>query len=165
VARSTVFREFGTKHGLARALVAREADRLLGEIARALAHSRSWDVGLLGAFRATLRAREASPLLAAVLSTDHDDAALLSFLTVRSAPILAEARRLLSTYLRAHHPPRPDVVLEDAVDTLVRAAVSYVLVPELDRDDTAERLLGLAHRLLAAPLDHLAPAHRSSRPG
>jgi AcrR family transcriptional regulator len=149
LSRSTLFREFGGKAGLAHALMSREADRTLGEIAQVLHRACDRDSGLRDALRTAFHTR--NPLLAAVLSTRHGDTSLLPLVTTRAAPILVKARGTLSAFLRPHHPRLPGPVLDEAVDTLVRATLSHLTVPELDRERAVHRLHLLACCLLDVP--------------
>jgi AcrR family transcriptional regulator len=148
ISRSTLFREFGDKDGLGRALVLREAERVLAQVSEVLREARGWDVGLLAAIATTLRARDHSPLIAAVLDTRHADTTLLPLLTTRGAPFLPRARAVLADYLGAHHPRLSAAALDDAVDTLVRTTLSHLVAPEPDRDATIHRLHRLAQQLL-----------------
>ncbi len=156
MSRATIYREFGDKGGLARALVAREADQLLLRTRQELEGSRSWQSGLLGALEILLGAREDQPLIGAVLEGRHGNTDLLPLLTTRSGRLLAGARALLTVYLRAHHPQLDRDTLDDIADALVRATMSHLATPAPDGSDTADRLHRLAQRLLLG-----VPAPRS----
>lgn len=80
VSRQTLYNEFGSKEGLARALVRRETDNCLAGVARALSHrapaggGRGDAAGRVGAAAAwTLRAARANPLVRAVLTGCWED--------------------------------------------------------------------------------------------
>ena len=55
ISRSTLFREFGDKNGLGRALVLREANRVLTRVAAVLREARRWHVDLLAAIATMIR--------------------------------------------------------------------------------------------------------------
>ena len=148
VSRSAIHREFGDKEAVADALVAHESDRVIAEVGQALLDAPDWRAGLTAALRTTMAARENHPLLDTVLTTAHDDVSLLPQLTTGSAAIIARARLMLSTWLRGHHPRLPRPMLDDAADVLVRAALSHLTAPDVDRELTVARLQRLAVRLL-----------------
>ena len=153
VSRSTIFHEFGDKNGLARAVVRHEANRVVAQVSAVLSQSQEWSVGVLGVIETTLRARDHSPLIGAVLEARHSDTALLPHLTTGSAPLIARVRALLSGFLREHHPRLSEAACDDVVDTLVRETLSHLVAPELDHDATILRLHRLARRLLT-PASH-----------
>lgn len=86
----------------------------------------------------------------------------MPLLTTRSGPILVEARRMLTRYLREHHPRQSPAYLADVAGTLVRATLSYLTTPDVD-----EAAVGRLHRFAT----HLLPspscwaAHRSRLSG
>ena len=150
ISRATLHRLFGGKSGLAGALVGREVDRVLAEVARALDQGPTWETGLLAALRTAVRARDHHPVLDAVLESPHDDTGLLPLLTTRSAPIVGQARRLLVRFLHKHHPRLTATYLGDVADTLVRATMSHLVAPVPD-ELAAERLHRVARHLVRTP--------------
>ncbi|MEJ2866503.1 TetR family transcriptional regulator [Actinomycetospora sp. OC33-EN08] len=144
VSRSAIHREFGDKDAVADALVAHESDRVIAEVGQVLLESPDWRSGMRAALRTALAARETHPLLGAVLGGRHADVTLLPQLTTGSTPIIARARLMLSTWLRAHHPRLPRPRLDDAADVLVRATLSHLTAPEVDRELAVARLQRLA---------------------
>jgi AcrR family transcriptional regulator len=150
ISRATLHRLFGGKSGLADALVSREVDRVLTEVARALDAGPTWEIGLLAALRTAVRVRDRHPVLDALLESPHGDTGLLPLLTTRSAPIISQARRLLVRFLHEHHPRLPATYLADVADTLVRATLSHVVAPAPD-ELAAERLHRVARHLVRTP--------------
>ena len=150
ISRATLHRLFGGKTGLADALVGREVDRVLVELARALDQGPTWETGLLTALRVAVRVRDHHPVLDAVLESPHDDTGLLPLLTTRSAPIVGQARRLLVRFLHEHHPRLNATYLGDVADTLVRATLSHLVAPAPD-ELAAERLHRVARHLVRTP--------------
>jgi AcrR family transcriptional regulator len=159
ISRATLHRLFGGKSGLASALVGREVDRVLAEVARTLDQGPTWETGLLTALRTAVRAREHHPVLDAVLESRHDDD-LLPLLTTGSAPIAAQARRLLVRFLHEHHPRLSATYLSDVADTLVRATLSHLVAPGPD-ERAAERLHRVARHLVRTPPVPAAGAPRA----
>ncbi|MFC5061888.1 TetR family transcriptional regulator [Actinomycetospora atypica] len=148
VSRSALARVFGDKDGIATALVAHEADRVIARVGQALLDAPNLEAGLLTALRIAVSAREGQPFLAAVLDADHGDTALLPLLTTGSAPIIARARLMLTTALRSRRPRLPTAVLDDAADVVVRATLSHLTAPDHDPEAAVARLHRLACRLL-----------------
>ncbi len=150
ISRATLHRLFGGKTGLASALVGREVDRVLGEVARALDQGPTWETGLLAALRTALRVRDHHPVLEAVLESPHGDTGLLPLLTTRSASIIGQARRLLVRFLHEHHPRLTATYLGDVADTVVRATLSHLVSPAPD-ELAAERVHRVARHLVRTP--------------
>ena len=148
VSRSALARVFGDKDGVAAALVAHEADRVIARVGEALVEAPNLEAALLAALRVVVGVRDQQPFLAAVLDAERGDVALLPLLTTGSAPIIARARLMLTAFVRSRRPRLPDAVLDDAVDIVVRATLSHVTTPEPDRDAAVARLHRLACRLL-----------------
>lgn len=150
ISRATLHRLFGGKTGLADALVGREVDRVLGEVARALDQGPTWESGLLAALRAAVRVREHHPVLDAVLENPHGDTGLLPLLTTHGVAIVGRARRVIVRFLHEHHPRLPAAYLGDVADTLVRATLSHVVAAAPD-ELAAERLHRIARHLVRTP--------------
>lgn len=148
ISRSALARVFGDKDGVASALVAHEADRLIARVGEALAEAPNLEAGLLAALQVAVGARDGHPFLASVLDAEHGDVALLPLLTTGSAPIIARARLLLTTHIRTRRPRLPAAMLDDAVDIVVRAALSHLTAPDPDPEAAVARLHRLACRLL-----------------
>jgi AcrR family transcriptional regulator len=161
LSRATLHRQFGGRIGLGQALLAREAHRVLAETVGALHQAPTWDAGIRAAVGTTLRAAKDRPLLAAVLEAQHGDTSLLPLLTTRSGPIIVEARRMLTRYLREHHPRQSPSYLADVADTLVRATLSQLATPDVE-EAAADRLHRLATHLLPSPSSRAAPRSRLS---
>lgn len=149
ISRATLHRSFGGRDGLAAALVAREGERVLLRIDRSLREARGWESGLHAALSIAVRVREDHPLVAAVLEGRHDDASLLPLVATRTT-LVADARSLVCAFLRQHRARLTQSYLDDVADTLVRATMSHVLLPESD-DRAIDRLERLARHLLTHP--------------
>ena len=160
LSRATLHRQFGGRIGLGDALLAREGQRMLAETADALHHAPTWDAGVRAAMGATLRAAKDRPLVAAILEERHGDTSLLPLLTTRSGPIIDGTRRLLTRFLREHHPRQSPAYLADVADTLVRAMLSHLTTPEQD-ELAVDRLHRLATHLLPTGSSHAARPTRA----
>jgi AcrR family transcriptional regulator len=149
VSRQTLYNEFASKEGLARALVRRETDAYLGGVERALAlagHD-GGDAGECFAAAAgwTLRTARRSPLVRAALtgSRSGDRPAL---------PNLVSALHGLAVKaLVAGFPAfRPEDVAW-ACEAAIRLTLSYVIAPAPTDEDACLRVAQLVRSLLPWP--------------
>jgi len=150
VSRPTLYAAFGSKEGLAEALVLRETDRFLTGVAAELER---FPADLRGAIEAaiayTLAEAGRSPVLHAVLTSARAGSeSLLPLITTRSQPVLEAATSVLSAWLVAHDPGLPEVEVRFGVDALVRLVVSHLVLPASDESETPARLAELAERYL-----------------
>ncbi|MBI0298173.1 TetR/AcrR family transcriptional regulator [Streptomyces sp. PRKS01-29] len=139
VSRQTLYNEFGSKEGLARALVRREADAYLNGVERALS-----GVSVSGAAAPrerlaaaavwTVRSATENPLVRAVLTGRWNERLPTS---VRAAPpgplpapgeLLGQARDRAVRLLEGDWPPGA-VELPLACEAVARLALSYVVAP------------------------------------
>ncbi len=149
VSRQTLYKEFGSKDGLARALSARETDLFLADLANVLEeHPDDPVAGTRAAVAHTLRTGADDPLLKAILSSARGPSELLPFLTTRADPMLAAAGKLLTGYLTAHWPhlTTRDVAL--VADSAIRLTVSHLVLPLAPVERIADDLATLVERLL-----------------
>jgi len=142
VSRQTLYNEFRDKQGLGEALILRETDRFITGVSRILdEHGSDVATGVTAAVEFTLAEADASPLLRAILTSARDGAdELLPLLTTRSAPVLQAATSALVAWFDQHLPDLDPRDLADAADTVVRLAVSHLVLPTADRTTTARRL-------------------------
>lgn len=142
VSRQTLYSEFRDKQGLGEALVLRETDRFIAGVSQILDdHGSDVAAGIAAAVEFTLAEAEASPLLRAILTSARGGAdELLPLLTTRSAPVLQAATSALVVWFDQHVPDLDPRDLADAADTVVRLAVSHLVLPTADRSTTARRL-------------------------
>lgn len=153
VSRPMIYKEFGDKQGLGDALLLREAERFSVGIQAVLnEHGGKAAAAITQAVRFALDEAEASPLLKAVLTSSRADSeAVTGFL-----PLLATSRSLIETisdamvtWFMAHFPEldRHDVV--DAVDAMIRLAVSHLVLSAADTIETGRRISTVALRYLS----------------
>ncbi|MGW0531676.1 TetR/AcrR family transcriptional regulator [Streptomyces sp. NPDC003032] len=166
VSRQTLYNEFGSKDGLARALLRRETDGYLHGVERALAEERepadrlaavaAWTVGaargnalvraaLTGCWGERLPApSRAVGSTSSVPAQRRADAGVPS-----SAELLALVRdRAVAALGGRGRPKDPELAL--ACESAVRLALSYVVAPARNDDDPAELVRGAIGRWVGA---------------
>lgn len=151
VSRQTLYKEFGSKDGLAQALSAHETELFMLELATVIeAHADDPVAGTRAAVEYTLRTGADDPLLKSILSSARGPSDLLPMFTTRAEPLFAAARQLLTTYLTGHWPhlSTRDVAL--VADSTIRLTVSHLVLPLAPIDRTADDLATLVERLLPA---------------
>ena len=161
VSRQTLYKEFGSKDGLAQALSAHETAIFLAELATVLeSHPDDPVAGTRAAVAHTLRTGADDPLMKAILSSARGPSELLPLLTTRAEPMLEAARRLLTGYLTEHWPhlTTRDVAL--VAESTIRLTVSHLVLPLAPIERTADDLATLVERLL--PAEPLTPSRNSS---
>ena len=152
VSRPTLYATFGSKEGLAEALVLRETERFLHGIAQVRGeHADDPHDAVAAATAFTFAEAERSPVLHAVLtSTRSGSDSLLPLLTTRSGPVLSAATGMLVDWFLLHFPGPVEAEVRAGVDALVRLVVSHLVLPADDPSGTPEQLARLAVRYLAA---------------
>ncbi|MGV9855208.1 TetR family transcriptional regulator [Streptomyces sp. NPDC003442] len=146
VSRQTLYNEFGSKEGLARALVRREADAYLRGVERALSGvsgAAAPRERLAAAAVWTVRSATENPLVRAVLTgcwNERLPTSVTSVTSVRAAPpgepeplpapgeLIGEARDRAVRLLEGDWPPGA-VELPLACEAVARLALSYVVSP------------------------------------
>jgi AcrR family transcriptional regulator len=145
VSRQSVYNEFGSKSGLAEALVAREVEAFLAEVDARIAQGTSPADSASRAASAVFEMARTNPVVrAAVTAAGGSPSPLLPLLTSQSAPLLAAATQRAREALCARHPALAgEPTLPAAVDAIVRLVVSHVVSPgaEPDLGFISERLL------------------------
>ncbi len=150
LSRQTVYNEFGSKSGLAEALVLTELALFL-DVVEAAFRAEPGDLvaGVRGAVFGVLDLAERDELLRAVVSASHGaNSDLLPLLTTRADTLLAVARDVLLRCLAAYDVPFDDAHLEMAVDVVVRTTLSHVMQPSSSPATTADDLAWVAARVL-----------------
>lgn len=136
IARSGVYRYFGSKSELIQAALMRELGRYLAELETAIADMEVFaDIAVEG-FVVTLEFIRRSPILGELLLTDSDE--LLPYLTIRGGSIVKAATAFLVDRLRTATQSTADPqTQEELAETAVRLAISFVLHRDscVDLDD------------------------------
>jgi AcrR family transcriptional regulator len=157
VSRQTLYNEFGTKDGLARALLTDDVDQSLAEIAEVLDAvpdgpdpvGAAPGAGCPPALRQALAASAShvitrahdDPLHKAILTSD--DRELLPLVTVHNAPLLEGAHRLLAAHVHRVLPQLPADAVAVVVDAAIRLTVSHVLTPATTAEQAGEHIADL----------------------
>ncbi|MFD0319183.1 TetR family transcriptional regulator [Streptomyces flavalbus] len=142
VSRPSIYKEFGDRAGIGRALVQRETEAFLLGLAAVLDRRRD-DVGAAveaGVAHALAEAGD-NPFIDAVLGAARGGTdALLPFLTSRPEPVFSNARHLLADWLGEVAPGAPADRREEAADLAVRLTLSHMLLPSPRPAETPARV-------------------------
>lgn len=142
VSRQTVYRYFGSRDGVIRAVILREEQALLARLDAAV---HGHDEALPALQTALLEALDAAaehPLLRRLLDTEPE--ALLPYLLRNDSPVLSAARPMVESLLARFAPHLSDHELGAVADMASRLLVSYVVSPpEESHEDIAGRIAGL----------------------
>lgn len=159
VSRPTIYAEFGSKDGLAQALVEAETERFLSAIVAVLVeHSHKPVRGVEKAIELTFAEADNSAIVRSILTAGTGDArgneSLLLLITTRGAPVMAQAQAQLYEWFSQHSPGSSRRELTEAIDTLARLLISHLLVPDAHQSKIPAKFGRIAVRLLpelAAP--------------
>lgn len=132
VARITVYRRFGGKDELVRAVLVREGQAVFAEVDAVVGAIDRPDEQVVEGFVAILRATRSHPLLQRLLTTEPH--ATVPSLTTHGAPVVALGREYLAGHLLAR-PDHAEPILADddaraVAEVLVRLTLSFLLTPE-----------------------------------
>jgi AcrR family transcriptional regulator len=150
VSRQTLYNEFGSKDGLARAVVLRQTGYYLQGVDEALgaASGASISQAIAAAAAYTLERAGDDPLLKAIFTgSRHDD--LLPFLTTRSQPLLVASIDALRAWVEHNHPELDPGDVAVATEAAVRLTMSHLTVPLAPVDHIATSLCALIDRFLS----------------
>lgn len=146
VSRQTLYTAFSDRHGIARALVLRHAERFLAGVEQAIGVHRGLRAQWAAAVRFTLDSAAEDPLLKSVLMAGSEE--FLPLVTSGSAPIIDTARARLSAAFLASHPELDPVDLDTVAETVTRLALSHMVLPLHPVEQVAEQVADLATRFL-----------------
>jgi AcrR family transcriptional regulator len=128
VSRQTLYNEFGSKRGLAAALVLRLTERFLDNIEAALGSEDDLYGAWVAAVRLTIETAAADPLLKTLL-TGLGSEEMLPLLTTESEPVVQAARDRASAYLLDRWPDLRPADVTEAAEVATRLAISHIVVP------------------------------------
>jgi AcrR family transcriptional regulator len=142
VSRPSVYKEFGNRAGLGRALVIRETDEFLHSVALTLYPGLpDRRASLETAVSFVLTEAHRNPLVRAVVVAAREGSdSLLPYLTARADPIFDAAQVLLRAWLTERFPERDEELVTLAADITVRMTISHLLLPGADPAPTAGRI-------------------------
>lgn len=153
VSRPSIYKEFGDRAGVGRALVERETERFLTRLAAVLDSDRD---GFAGALRRgvthTLEEGSRNPFIRAVLTAARGGTdALLPFLTSRPDPVFSSARDVLNAWMAEAVPEVDRRQRNEAADLAVRLTLSHMLLPVPGQGDVPERVTRAVCAVLGVP--------------
>ncbi|MEU6903118.1 MULTISPECIES: TetR family transcriptional regulator [Streptomyces] len=150
VSRPSVYKEFGNRAGLGRALVVLETQQFLAGVAGALypgvpdSHA-----CLRAAILYVLQEADHQPLIRAVITAARKGSdSLLPYLTARADPIFDAGQTLVQGWLATRYPQQHTESLHMAADVIVRMTISHLILPADEQNLTAQRLATAALKLL-----------------
>jgi len=151
VSRQSVYNEFGSRSGLAAALIERETGVFLAAVAQAFADASEPVAGITAASQAVLELGEQNELLAAAVSVAPGTSSeLLQLLTSQSQPIIDAATALVGDWLGSQlaassSPPDSDEVTAGVV---VRLVLSFLIRPQGSPEQMADAVGTVAAGML-----------------
>ncbi|MEV0992385.1 TetR family transcriptional regulator [Streptomyces sp. NPDC049949] len=150
VSRPSVYKEFGNRAGLGRALVVRETQQFLAGVADALYPGVPDSHACLRvAILYVLQEADNQPLIRAIITAARKGSdSLLPYLTARSDPIFDAGQTLVQGWLATRYPQQHTDSLQMAADVIVRMTISHLILPAGEQDLTAQRLATAALKLL-----------------
>jgi AcrR family transcriptional regulator len=151
VSRQTVYNEWGSRDGLAEAMVLRELGAFLDEVDAGFdAHPRDLEAGTRDAIGRVLDLARTHPLLRAIVTATHGaETELVPLLTTRADVVIAVARERVADRLSAYPGVRRSA-LDVTSDILVRTVLSHVMQPGPGLRSSARQLAQAAAALLVS---------------
>ena len=151
VSRATVYRYVGAKDEIVQAVIGREAENVLAQVAAAIVASTSPREAIDEAVSTALTAIAEHPVLARLTSSDLRDT--LPFATSDSRPLVDRCVSTLSNAMRA----APELIVDDRmVENAIEEATRFVLVhlttPRRDGSRLSARDAGARAAMLIAPI-------------
>ncbi|MHB8451679.1 MAG: TetR family transcriptional regulator [Mycobacteriales bacterium] len=157
VSRQTLYNEFGSKDGLARAVVLRETHRFLDGVHEVLDAHRSDGIAVAVSEAALYTFRRAAddPLTKAILTSARGES-LLPFLTTRSEPVLVASRNAIVGFVLDARPELDAAEVGMIAEAAVRLTVSHIVLPLSPVEAVAHQLGQIVDRYLERRAhDHL----------
>jgi AcrR family transcriptional regulator len=153
LARVTLYRHFSNKNAIVEAVLLRELEHFLADLAAESARYQEVEDKLVEGFVFTLTTLRDHALLQRLLATEPET--VLPFLTVEGDSVLHTATSFIAYQLAVAMPEdtRPQIELLEVVEVTVRIILSFVLTPAQNvalGDDDAAR--AFARRYLVPPL-------------
>ncbi|HEU4946661.1 MAG TPA: TetR family transcriptional regulator [Kribbella sp.] len=156
VSRQTVYNEFGDKWGVLQALAARETERFLVQVNKALAGHNDPIDGLRAAVDRALSLASENPLVKAALGSPGSDQAG-QVLTTRGRQVLELSHQRLDAHVREHWPKLPADDADACVDIALRVVLSHIVNPGAAPSVVAEQVA----RVLGPFLRSAGPRRRA----
>ncbi|HEX6344038.1 TetR family transcriptional regulator [Umezawaea sp.] len=147
VSRQTLYNEFRNKVGLVQAVALQRTAEYLAGIEQRLAEAPDPFDGMRDAL-AFLLARASEDRLVSSVVTGADAEDLLPFLTTRGLPVLVPASAVVAAHLRRRWPDLPGERADQAAETIVRLALSHLLLPSGPPDRAVDAMITVARAVL-----------------
>ena len=161
VSRQTVYNTFGSRDGLAGAMVEHLTDSFLDGFEEAFAGAAGGSVaaGVEAGVRYALSRASGDPALRAMLGLDADQP-FLELLTSGSAPIVTRTRERIPAWLSGRHPELDPARLTQVAELLARLTLSEIVQPVQDADAAAAAVTEMVTGYLGITAPHtiVAPA-------
>jgi AcrR family transcriptional regulator len=142
VSRQTLYNEFGSRDGVAQALIMREAERFSDAIEQVLnAHLDDPKAALAAAAELFLEAAARNALVRAVAAGSADE--MLALVTTHGRPVVEHASERLRHAIEERWPEAGERAADLLADFLVRLAISYVTLPGGPPAETADAIAEL----------------------
>ncbi|MEU7006394.1 TetR family transcriptional regulator [Streptomyces sp. NPDC046332] len=156
VSRPSVYREFGSRADLGRALVVRETRQFLAGVADAFYPGLPEPQACLeAAILYVLEEADNRPVIRAVIAAArHGSDSLLPYLTARADPVFDAGQSLVQEWLGARYPEQQTETLEMTADVIVRMTISHLILPATEPRIIARKLAVAALKLLQGE-DHV----------
>ncbi|MEU9138922.1 TetR family transcriptional regulator [Streptomyces sp. NPDC048404] len=153
VSRPSIYKEFGDRAGIGRALVEHETDAFLIGLSAILdSHRGRLAPALEAAVAHALEQAAVNPFIGAVLTATRGSTdALLPFLTSRSEPVFSNSRRLLCAWLGETVPQTAEDRRTAAADLAVRLTLSHLPLPAHDPATTPQHIARTVCAVLGLP--------------
>lgn len=170
VSRQTIYNEFGSRAGLAEAMILRELGGFLSAVDAAFqAHRPDVVASIEAAALAVMDLAAGHGLLRAIVSAEHgSDTELLPLLTSRGAGVQATSTEVLAARMAECYPigdERSDpLVCRPVAAVIVRLVLSNVTQPAGPATEVAATIAWVARSLLDQPQVRLPPQSNSPAP-
>lgn len=151
ISRQTLYNAFTSKHGLAEALIMRTTAEFLDGVERHLRGHDDLRASLRAAVVFSLDKAAYDPLFRAYL-TGEGSREFLPLLTSDGAPVVAACRERIVATLLDDRPDLDAVEVTTAAETVVRLALSHILLPLHHAGEVADMVADTAVRYLDRPL-------------
>lgn len=151
VSRQTVHTEVGTKAELAEALVIREVEGFLAEVAAGFDGAEDVPEAIERSITRVLVRSDESALVRGVVSAAHGaDTELLPLLTTRPDHLLELATATVQGLVAPFALPLPQARIDATIEVIVRVALSQVMHPTGSPEQVAEHLAWMVRTVLDA---------------
>lgn len=150
ISRQTLYNRFAGKSDLAQALILRTTERVLDDVESLLVGANDMRTGWAAAVLHVLRSAESDPVLSSAL-VGAASGDFLPLLTSDGTEVIDNATARLTAAVQRRWPDQPVRATTLAAEATVRLALSHIVRPGGDLDQTADDIAELATRYLTHP--------------